>query len=404
MRYWIISELFYPEEVSTGYVMTKIAEKLNEKVDVGVICGPSGYQSKILSATYTLAEDILIKRVRIPHLNKNKFLPRLLSFSLLTCGIAIKMLTNVKRRDEVILVTNPPTLLPMVAFISKLIGYKFTIIVHDVFPENAIAGGMLRKDALVSKILTNFFNKAYNSAQKLIVVGEDMRELFRKKIKKNLSVDVITNWADLEEISPLNMTSIDFSKYYSHNFNEKIIIQFAGNIGRVQGLVEYFNFLKKVKNEFLETVFIGSGAELPKLEKLYIENNLKQIHFIKPKPRFEQNIFLNSCHIGLVTLTPGMFGLGVPSKAYNILAAGKPILYIGDKNAEIARYINEYNVGWAFTWDEKASIITFLNQLNSSFLEEISEKGKNARKLVEFNFNKRIILDLYKKSILSDRE
>ena len=37
MCYWIVSELFYPEEVSTGYVMTKIAEKLNETEEVGVI-------------------------------------------------------------------------------------------------------------------------------------------------------------------------------------------------------------------------------------------------------------------------------------------------------------------------------------------------------------------------------
>ena len=46
MKYWIVSELFYPEEVSTGYVMTKIAEKLNENASVGVICGPSGYQKQ----------------------------------------------------------------------------------------------------------------------------------------------------------------------------------------------------------------------------------------------------------------------------------------------------------------------------------------------------------------------
>lgn len=404
MRYWIVSELFYPEEVSTGYVMTKIAEKLNEKVKVGVICGPSGYQTKVLSATYNLSENILIKRVRIPKLNKNKFLPRLLSFFLLTCGIALKIITNVKRRDNIVLVTNPPTLLPMVSFLSNFIGYKFIVIVHDVFPENAVAGGILGKDTFISRLLTNYYNYAYNSAKKLIVVGEDMRELFKTKIKKNIPIDVITNWADHEEVSPLNMTSSEISKYYSLNSAEKIFIQFAGNIGRVQGLNEYFDILKEVKNDSIENVFIGSGAELPNLEKVCKDNNIKQIHFIKPKPRFEQNIFLNSCHIGLVTLTRGMFGLGVPSKAYNILAAGKPILYIGDKNAEIPRYINKFNVGWTFTWDEEKKITSFLNKLNPEILDEIFEKGQNARKLADSHFNKTFILDLYKKSILDDRK
>ena len=64
------------------------------------------------------------------------------------------------------------------------------------------------------------------------------------------------------------------------------------------------------------------------------------------RSRSNQNDFLNACDIGIVTLADGMYGLGVPSKSYNIMATGKPILYIGESDSEIALCIKRYNIGW----------------------------------------------------------
>jgi hypothetical protein len=99
--------------------------------------------------------------------------------------------------------------------------------------------------------------------------------------------------------------------------------------------------------------------------------------------------------IGLITLSPGMYGLGVPSKVYNILSAGKPILFVGDKDAEIARYIHKYDVGWSFTWDNTTALMEFLNGLSEADKNIIHKKGQNARLLVEKKFTKGYIIDQY---------
>ena len=41
MTLWIISELYFPEQTSTGYILTKIAEGLAEEYNVQVITGPA---------------------------------------------------------------------------------------------------------------------------------------------------------------------------------------------------------------------------------------------------------------------------------------------------------------------------------------------------------------------------
>lgn len=399
MRYWIISELFYPEEVSTGYVMTKIAEKLSETVEVGVICGPANYQSDVLEAKYKLSDKILINRVNTPRFDKNKPFQRILGFILLTFGVGIKILTSVKKEDKVILVTNPPTLLPLISLLKKIISFQFVIIVHDVFPENAKAVGIFNGDSILYKLVLSVFNLSYRAANKVITVGIDMKELFQQKIGVGTPLSVITNWADHDEIFPIREDM--FNPIYCSDPKSKVVIQFAGNMGRVQGLDLLFEQLSMIENPNYELVLIGDGAQKQKLLEFVNEHHFEQVKFISSRPRTEQNHFLNSCDIGLVTLTPGMFGLGVPSKIYNIFSAGKPVVYIGDPGSEISRYIVENNAGWFFSWDDKVSIRDFFTSIGPHFRDEIAKKGKNARLLVEQKFTKDFILEQYRSEIVS---
>lgn len=75
------------------------------------------------------------------------------------------------------------------------------------------------------------------------------------------------------------------------------------------------------------------GRSLMKFLRLLVIEDKRMFHYWVFQDRSQQNDFLNACDIGIVTLNDGMYGLGVPSKSYNIWAAGKPILYIGDDNS-----------------------------------------------------------------------
>jgi glycosyltransferase involved in cell wall biosynthesis len=397
MRYWIVTELFYPEEVSTGYVMTKIAEKINESAEIGVICGSAEYQSGAFKATYNLSDKIIIKRIRIPKLNKNLFLSRTIGFFLFAFGVGIKILFNVNSGDKLVLVTNPPILLPLIAFLKKFKKFGFIIIVHDVFPENAVAAGIIKKESFLFRTLSSVFNTSYKSADRLITVGSDMKEFFLQKIGNKVPIRVITNWADHNDIYPIEKS--DFYRNYINESKGKIIIQFAGNIGRVQGLELLFQELVTIENSSYHFVLVGDGAQKKYLLDFARKNKLEQIQFIPSRSRSEQNNFLNACDIGLVTLSPGMFGLGVPSKIYNIFSAGKPVIYIGDNNSEISRYIIDNSAGWAFSWDEKLKIKNFFEKIGEDLRSQIIIRGKNARALVERDFTKDSILESYKEEI-----
>ena len=74
-----------------------------------------------------------------------------------------------------------------------------------------------------------------------------------------------------------------------------------------------------------------------------------------------------------------MYGLGVPSKTYNILASGRPVLYFGPKDSEIDLLVREHGIGfcgWPEKWD----------------MEELKMMGRKARALAEREYSERTIL------------
>jgi hypothetical protein len=89
-----------------------------------------------------------------------------------------------------------------------------------------------------------------------------------------------------------------------------------------------------------------------------------------------------------------MKGLGVPSKTYNLMAAGKPIFYVGDPNSEIDNYVINYNCGWSFDWKNEGAIINMMNSFSINDLSYISEKGVNAL-LASKNYEKNKVLNLF---------
>jgi glycosyltransferase involved in cell wall biosynthesis len=390
--YWIVTELFYPDEVSTAQILTDVALKKVDEGRVKVITGPSGYEKSYSRQNKELDSRVEICRIRLPHFNKNNFFQRILKMQLLTLKMSWIILVKVKKDDTLLLVTNPTFLIVPLSIIKKIKKFNFQILVHDVFPENLVAAGLVKKNSFKYELLSKIYNKSYGEVDRVIVLGEDMKTLLKQKTSpKDIRIDIIPNWFD-NDIRPLN--DFNISGYLGIDVSNKIVIGFAGNLGRLQGVLEFIDLFNSSNNPETALIIIGDGALKSSLiHKIKIEN-LNNVFYLGPKGRNEQNLFLNACHIGLVTLISGMRGLGVPSKTYNLMAAGKPILYLGDKNSEIDSYVKKFDCGWSFSWENEAEILLLLKKLSSKNLSVIFEKGLKSR-IASENFKKDNLLNLF---------
>src|SRR5881628_3684275 len=119
-RVWVISELYYPEETSTGYFMTGIAEGLAQRFATSVICSQPTYAARGTSApSRETHAGVAIERVRVPLLNPFRLLPRIVNLVTITARLSFAAARRIRKGDVAIVVTNPPTLPPLIRFICR---------------------------------------------------------------------------------------------------------------------------------------------------------------------------------------------------------------------------------------------------------------------------------------------
>ena len=386
----IISELFPPEETSTAYIMGEIAKRLSSKYKVTVVCGPEVYdQNKVgVLPKSSLIEGISVIRVKGVKENKKKKYSRIRKFLLMSFHLYQAARKIIKKGDRVLLVSNPFPLLILMAYYRKKMDFNISFLAHDIFPEPLLM--RFRMPSFVYNQCQRIFNKSYARMDKIISLGRDMTEVLRRKTVRynpQLKIVQIENWGDIEQIYPKT----------SCPMRDKFVLQYAGNMGKAQNLESLINIFVQTKNEELQLDIWGTGEQESCLKN--IACSALNINFYGPYARESQNEVLNSCDIAIICVNKAILGLGVPSKTYNILASGKPILYVGPLESEIAIMILENKIGFCYDADDYEGILTFLNRLNKDMRTELFNMGMKARKLVEDKYSKDIILQKFYNNI-----
>lgn len=344
---WILTEVYYPEEISTGYYLTSIAEGLASKRRVKVITGQPKHMARGRKAPKReMRNNVEIYRTWGTTLDKNIFLFRLINMAAIGLSVFFRSLISFRRGDHVLVVTAPPNLPVTTALASLVRGTSFTLLVQDSYPEILVAVGRARADsAFVSAV--NFINRwVYKYASAIIVMGRDMREIFLKKTE-GLDVPVVSipNWADLDAITPMPRKNNELLGELG--LMDKFVFLYAGNIGHptdIETIVEAAQML--THRSEVHFLFIGAGVKKKWLDEQVARRSLANVTVLDYRPRAEQNIFLNACDVGLVALIKGMWGTAMPSRTYNIMAAGKPVLALTDEGSELAQVIDEDRIGW----------------------------------------------------------
>lgn len=337
-KVYLVTEYYHENQNTTGYLLGKLYDFLNKQseIDLVLIAKEDKDSPEYNNAHY-------IKAVKP---NKASLFKRFIYEFLISFHFLISIIKNVEKKSIVFTGTTPIFLLIVLFFAKKLLKFKWILLVHDVFPENLVAAKVLRRESIFYKILKKVFDVIYASADEVIVIGKDMKELVHTKTKKN-NISIIQNWIDYCDISVEKKTENSILKQLAWVDDDKTVFQFFGNIGRVQGVDVILEAIKNMKYLHLaKFIFIGDGAYVSKLKEQIESLNLENVYYFGPLDQTKKSIGLNACDVAMVTLAEGMLGLGVPSKSYFSMAANKPILAIMDYESEVSDMLRIHNIGW----------------------------------------------------------
>lgn len=401
-KLWIVTELYAPEETSTGYVLTRIAEALSGDFDVHVLCGQPTYSARGSRAPRAeLLNGVQVKRCAGMTFDKNRLLGRLLNSATVAMSMFLNAVMQVGRNDLVLVVTNPP-ILPLLAVVaSKLRAARVVLLVHDVYPDVMIATGMIAANSLWASIGFALNRWLYRHVARIIVLGRDMAELAKSKLPRALwnQVVVIPNWADVDLITPEPRSTNSLLRELG--IAEQSVVLYAGNMGRpndLDVLVEAADRLRA--NAAIRFVFLGAGVRRTRLESQLRNRSLCNAVLLEPRPRSEQRLFLNACDVAVVSLVRGMRGVGVPSRLYNIFAAGRPAIVIGDDSSEAALLVKEIGAGWVVEPGDVDKLVSAIADA-LSVPDRLRTMGARARRAAEEEFSFDRIIEQYRSLLWS---
>lgn len=403
-RLWIVSEVYYPEEISTGYYLTRIAEGLAKDHPVCVLTGQPKHMARgVRAEPFEIRNGVEIRRVWCTTFDRRSLLLRLIN--MLTVGISMFLcsLWRFEKGDRILVCTAPPSL-PFTTTIAALLkGSTVTVLVQDSYPEILEAVGTVRKGSFISRVVDTVNRWVMKYASGLIVMGRDMEELFRRKaVGLDPQIFCIPNWADLENIEPADRNDNPLLKELG--IAGKFVLLFAGNIGKptdVETIISAAEVLKE-KEPDVHFLFIGAGAKADWVKRTVAKNRLSNVTILDYRPRAEQKIFLNACDVGLVALIKGMLGTAMPSRTYNLMAAGKPVLALTEGGSELSLVIDEENCGWHIEPGDPSKLAALIAQISRE-RENLSSLGENGRRAAQRKYTGDIAVSKYRDAIFGSR-
>ena len=300
----------------------------------------------------------------------------------------------IRKNDVVVAKTDPPMLSVLAGPIARLRGAKLVNWLQDLFPEVAMAVGPGKDGAMgpVYRFMKVLRDRSLRAADMNVVLGDRMAERVLALGVAPEKIRLISNWADARVLRPVLHEENDLRRAWG--LDGKFVVGYSGNLGRAHEYETLIDAIARLEDDPpsgppVVWLFIGGGALYEEFALQTARRHLTSVVFKPYQSRELLSQSLSAADVHLVSLRPELEGLIVPSKFYGITAVGRPALFIGDTDGEIARLIARYDCGVTVAPGDGAALARAVHDLAED-PERRMQLGKNARAAFEASFEQSI--------------
>ncbi|HYD55239.1 MAG TPA: glycosyltransferase family 4 protein [Gemmatimonadaceae bacterium] len=399
MKVLMVTDHFHPDMSSGGRLWTELAAELvDETCHVHVLTGHSRYNTDAVAPAREEHKGIRIRRLNVPAAKRRGLISRALN-ELLFSMAAFLATMRVQRPDVILSLSSPPFLPPFMALASRLRRVPFVYVNYDIFPDIAVAMGLLKPGTPVVWTFERALRFALRHATRVVVIGRCMEDVVRAKLGRSRTpIDVIHNWSDSSKFYPVPR---DVNPFFDRQpaLRNAFVVQYSGNMGRFQDFDSILAAAERLKDETtVRFVLVGDGARRDWITDEVERRNLTNVEVLPFQPQAALNESLNAADVTLVTLERGAEGLGVPSKFYPILAVGKPVIALMQPHGEVARTVAAHATGVVVGQGDVDGLCVAILGLAAD-REKTLQMGLRARQLFLERFDKHVAIEEYRRAL-----
>lgn len=300
-------------------------------------------------------------------------------------------------RPAVLIVGTDPVLSILVARVWKLLSPR-TRIAHwcfDLYPEAAIADGLMQPNSLAARLFTRLMRPAYASCTLIADLGPCMRHLL-EKYSSPARLETLVPWALHEPDAPLSPPPHERQSIFGH---PRLALLYSGSFGRAHSWQEILELTERLAPYNIKIAFSVRGNRVAELQDSVRQRGL-DIPFV-PFASADQLIDRIACaDIHIVSLREEWTGTVVPSKFFGALSAGRPVLFAGSSHSAVARWIQKFHVGWVLHKDTIEEISRHLIDYANSPDEQAGMRNR-CFETYRKHFSREVQIDLWNQSLRS---
>lgn len=344
MRIYLINQYFPPDTAATGQYLADVARALaGSGHEVHVICSQRTYSGGRGMLSSPKGGEYRVHRVAATGCGRMNLLGRLLDY-LSFYVLALWKSLSLSKADVVVCLSTPPFVAVIGVLLSRLRGTRLVVWVMDLYPEVFVAFGVLKQNGLLYRFLRWVSAIVYQRAVGIISLGEVMRKRLVEAGAEERKIVTVHNWVPREAVHYMECLQSPMRQEWA--LNGHVALVYSGNLGLGHELDTVIRAYEKLgKGTSVRLVFVGSGKMRETLERYVAEHGLDGVKFRRSEPLDRLSALLGAGDIHLVAQRSGTEGLIVPSKIYGILAAGRPTIYIGPDDTEVAMILRDSGAG-----------------------------------------------------------
>jgi colanic acid biosynthesis glycosyl transferase WcaI len=381
-RIVFVNRYFDPDQSATSQMLTDLARGLAATgFEVHVVCSRQLYDDA--GARLAACETrfgVQIHRIATTRFGRYRLAGRAIDYASFYVSCAVKLVMLLRNGDVLVAKTDPPLLSILAAPIVKAKRVALINWQQDVFPEIASELGPLRLPLGLDGCLGRLRDASLRTASMNVAIGGRMQEYLATRGIPESKLCVIENWADADAIRPRSTSASALRARL--DIADRFVVAYSGNLGRAHDFETLLNAASALSDDARYVfLIIGGGSNTESLRQGVAVRKLNSFRFLPYQPRETLEDSLAAADVHFVSLLPALEGLIVPSKLYGILAAGRALIFLGDRDGEIARVIRRADCGSVVEVGDAGALVQTLRSMSAD-PEKLSRSGMRARNLL----------------------
>lgn len=244
---------------------------------------------------------------------------------------------------DIVLTTAPPALISMAGWVmAKIKHARLVYDVRDIWPDVALEMGEFAENSIYYKVF-RFIRDFMLRHADLVTAVSDGKVRRLKEYAPQKRIVKIPNGFDVRFLE----NQLNEELYQKIKGNGRFTCVYTGNLGLAQGLKQLLDIAQRAKEKGLDADFLlyGSGAEEQELRAYVRAHQLDHVFFGGRLSNQDIYTVLKAADISFVPLVNGNLKDSIPTKIYEALGTGCPVLLAAEGDA--ASVLKESELGIA---------------------------------------------------------